>query len=335
MKKFNINTALILFSSLFILHQPIAVADTVNLKENFIVNCQATKNYGLNSYYLFLHQPVFNEHTTALKQTEFLLRKIQKIKQLSSNIPIEQQQTIYIPVSFEPQSWVLQPDEADFEAAARWIMHNYDYQCAKDLLESFPKLTDNGPYIFSSTRILKVKNQKAYNPWRNPVLVQNLSETEPAKFYYWLEIFFKKSWQPRPWLTERLIQLHENMLESLHQHELQLKENIARENVKLLENPTSNKPSLKPSLPVQDEASVTLFTSFENTDKMATKDQPKAENQLTNEKSPSPTQTQKQDFGHAEANSPLLDSPEINPAPQPPNPYQEKITIQYSTITAE
>ena len=316
------------------MHQPIAIADSVNLKENFIVNCQTIKSYGLNSYYLFLHQPVFNEHTSALKQTEFLLRKLQKIKQLSSNTPIEQQQTIYIPVSFEPQSWVLQPDEADFEAAARWIMHNYDYQCAKDLLVSFPKLTDNGPYILSSTRILKVKKQKAYNPWRNPVLVQNLSETEPAKFYYWLEIFFKKSWQPRPWLTESLIQLHENMLESLHQHELQLKENIASENVKLLETPPKNIP-LKSTPVIQDEESVSLFASFEDNDKAAAKNQPEAENQLTNEKTPKPTQTQKQDLGQVEANHPLLDNPEINPTPQPPNPYQEKITIQYSPDSTE
>lgn len=334
MKKLDINTALILFSSLFILHQPRAVADSVNLKENFIVNCQTTKNYGLNSYYLFLHQPVFNEHTTALKQTEFLLRKLKKIKQLSSNIPIEQQQTIYIPVSFEPQSWVQQPDETDFEAAARWIMHNYDYQCAKDLLESFPKLTDNGPYILSSTRILKVKKQKAYNPWRNPVLVQNLSETEPAKFYYWLEIFFKKSWQPRPWPTERLIQLHENMLESLHQHELQLKENIAHENNKLLENPQDNIP-LKPTPPEQEEASVTLFTSFENNDKAVTENQTEAENQPASEKVPKPMQPQKPDLGQVEANNPLLDNPEIQTTPQPLNPYKEKITIQYSGDTAE
>lgn len=199
----------------------------------FVVDCKVSKSHGLQSYYLFAQQPVFNAHTDALKETEFLLRKISRIKQRYKNTPLEKQHIFYIPVSFEPQSWVQDPQEDDFAAAARWVLHNYDYQCAKDLLRPFPFINKKGSYILSSNSPLipaqpsndSDGSKSPEHPlWRSPVLVQDLSNSKPEKSTFWLETFLKKSWQPRQWETMNVLQLHESMLEALFNYDISLQE---------------------------------------------------------------------------------------------------------------
>ncbi len=185
-----------------------------DLSTIFIVDCHAEKDYSLNTYYLFNQQPVFDAHTAALKQTEFLLQKISKIKTLYATTPLKQQHSFYIPVSFKPQSWVLQPTKDDFPAAARWILHNYDYQCAKKLLKPFSTINAGGPYFLSSLEKLKA-NPEPNVPWRSAVLIQNLSDIEYKKSLFWLSTFFKKSWQPRLWNLDDISLLQEGILEEL------------------------------------------------------------------------------------------------------------------------
>lgn len=187
----------------------------------FIVDCKTTQHYGLNSYFLLLHPPVFQAHTQALKLTEFLLQKIHTTKLLSPNAPLAQRQVIYIPVSFEPQSWVQHPQKEDFDAAARWVMQNYDYQCAKALMKPFPQLVANGPYILSSSQKLFPENLNMLTSALNPVLAQDLSNTETLQAFSWLELFFEKSWQPRQWQSMDLPGLQQVMLKGLFDPESQ------------------------------------------------------------------------------------------------------------------
>lgn len=217
MKKSTLKHTLFTVSALFYFSQTPSIASETssNLNNIFIVECKTNFDYGLHSYYLFLHQPVFQAQSKALKQTEVLLRQINNNKQQNPNTPISSQQSLYIPVSFEPQSWVTHPKEDDFEAAARWIMQNYDYQCAKMLLEPFPQLTDKGPYILSSIQKLLPPNLTTATPWRNPVLTQNLSNIEPVQSLHWLDMFFKESSQPRQWAEMDLLHIRKDMLESL------------------------------------------------------------------------------------------------------------------------
>jgi len=203
-----------------------------NLSHLFVVDCKVSQAHGLHSYYLFTQQPVFNAHTDALEQTEFILRKISRIKERYKNTPIEKQHTFYIPVSFEPQSWVQDPQEDDFAAAARWVLHNYDHQCAKKLLQPFPSINKGGTYILSSKSQLVPAQPSNASPnngtklsghplWRIPVLVQDLSDSLSVKSNFWFETFLKKSWQPRQWETTNLLQLHESMLEALFEYDTQ------------------------------------------------------------------------------------------------------------------
>jgi len=214
-----------------------------NLSRLFVVDCKVSQAHGLHSYYLFTQQPVFNAHTDALEQTEFILRKISRIKERYKNIPIQRQHTFYIPVSFEPQSWVQDPQENDFAAAARWVLHNYDHQCAKKLLQPFPSINKEGPYILSSksqlipaqasntnTNTNTNANNGTKSPehplWRMPVLVQDLSDSLRVKSNFWFETFLKKSWQPKQWETIHVLRLHESMLEALFEYDIQLQEEL-------------------------------------------------------------------------------------------------------------
>ena len=191
-----------------------------DLTELFISDCNITGNYSFYSYLLFSQQPVLNHHTRALAQVEYLLRKIHKLKQryTKNKIAPQQQHGFYIPVSFLPQSWVMQPTEDDYHPAARWILHNYDYQCSQKLLAEFPRLKHRGPYLLSSYRKLRQKT-----PWRLPVLTQDLSTTTLNESVFWLDGFFKKSWQPRHWGTTDILQLYEQMLTLLFQKHSQQK----------------------------------------------------------------------------------------------------------------
>ena len=277
-----------------------------------IVDCKTELDYGLNSYYLFLHHPVFQAHSNALEQTEFLLRKISKIKQLYPNTPLDKQHTIYIPVSFEPQSWVSQPKEGDFNAAARWILQNYDFQCAKTLLKPFPQLTDSGPYILSSSnkiqpRKLLPKIPSVATSAHNPVLVQNLSTIKPAKSIDWLEMFFKKSWQPRQWEAENLIGLHDNMLESLFHYDVQLSEAIEPQN----KESSNNEPGYSPLISAEDVPS--SFVALENPAEASVENTPLQE-------------------GIVEID-PSQNYPVNDLKASPPNPYEDKIIILFSTGT--
>ena len=205
-----------------------------NLSTVFLVDCKSIDNYGLHSYYLFARQPVFDAHTAALKQTEFLLRKISKAKKLTTKSPKTEQHNFYIPVSFQPQSWVQHPGDNDFSAAARWLLHNYDYQCASKILNQFPNTSDSGPYLLSSLKNIQLIqpgsltspqiNPNRRIPWRTSVLIQNISNTDSAKSISWLDMFFKKSWQPRKWQTMDILNLHESLAERLWQNDKQLKE---------------------------------------------------------------------------------------------------------------
>lgn len=215
-------TLLFFFSQPPILAQNVTNEPPVDLSNIFIVDCNISGQYSLYSYFLFLRQPVFNDHTKALKQAERLLRKIHKLKQRYTNTPTNKQHTFYIPVSFEPQSWVTQPTEDDFNAAARWIIRNFDYQCSRKLLAAFPKIKSDGPYLLSSTKKLRQKS-----PWRLPVLSQDFSEAELSDSLFWIETFFKRSWQPQHWGTLDLLSLRESMLEILfNRHQQKMKNKV-------------------------------------------------------------------------------------------------------------
>lgn len=319
LKKIIIKSSL--FTTLFLLIQApgFASAPNADLSNIFIVDCKTNKNYGLHSYYLFLQQPVFQAHTNALKQTEYLLRKMNKIKLLYSNALSSKQQTVFIPVSFEPQSWVQQPQEADFGAAARWIMHNYDYQCAKTLLKPFPKLSDAGPYLLSSTQKLLPENLSAQRPWRIPVLVQNLSESTPEKSLYWLEMFFKKSWQPRQWLSENLLRLHENMLESLFHYDTQSEESAAN-NSQIKDNLT-DAPQYNVDASSFEDKTTPIFMPLDDsvTEELATDE--------SNKEKPT-----RRTVDHID---PLKDYPVNDAKPSIPNPYNNLITIEFSADLTE
>lgn len=205
----------IILTVLFLLQATVGYAATAsNISSPFIINCKAEQNYGLHSYYLFNKQPVFNAHTAALKQIEFLLRKISKVKKLYANGTTNQQHGIYIPVSFKPQSWILQASEKDFSAAARWVVHNYDYQCAKKLLKAFPSASNKGPYFLSSLEQLQIKSDPN-SPWRSPILIQDLSDIDTSKSVFWITAFVKKSWQPRQWQLSDLPALRDRLLDKL------------------------------------------------------------------------------------------------------------------------
>jgi len=196
-----------------------------DLSSVFITDCKTKGKYGLYSYFLFPRQPVFNAHTRAIEQTEQLLRKIHKLKQLYINTAANKQHTFYIPVSFEPQSWVKQPAEDDYNAAARWVVRNFDYRCAKTLLSIFPRINNAGPYILSSTRKLRQKS-----PWRMPVLTQDFSNIELSEANYWVDTFFKKSWQARSWGNRDLLNLRENMQALLFNYNQQQQNNAPLSN---------------------------------------------------------------------------------------------------------
>ena len=183
----------------------------------YITDCQTGNDFGLNSYYLFNQQPVFNAHSNALQQIEFLLRKISKIKHRSKNSPSRLQHALFIPVSFEPQSWVQQPAEGDFAAAARWVMHNYDYQCAKKLLQNYPDIVNAGPYIVSSQKEI---TSTQFSPLRIPTLIQDISYVSTPNSRFWLNLFFRKSWQPRQWQSTNLLNLQTNLIEELYNQEV-------------------------------------------------------------------------------------------------------------------
>lgn len=343
LKKIALPHTLFAITALFLFCQTSGFASNTDNNSNriFIVDCETNEDYSLHSYYLYLHQPVFKAHSTALQHTEILLRQISKIKRLNANTPLAKQQTIYIPVSFEPQSWVVDPEEDDFEAASRWIMQNYDYQCAKALLEPFPQLTDNGPYILSSTK--KIQPQKLlpksanttmplHNPLRAPVLTQNLSNIEPGKYLYWVKTFFKKSWQQQQWKTVSLFNLHENMLENLFIHETQLKEeNAPQPNIPQLSQSQTSEPNSTPfqtTLSQHDSPKHTRllseedippsFIALDNPDETVTSLNNAVEN------IPSPQEIVQIDPSKNYPVNALNDSPA--------NPYIDLITLEYSKV---
>jgi len=212
LKLVTLSINLLVSTLLFFFTQATVAANepSENLNRVFIVDCKATGQYGLYSYLLFSRQPVFDAHTQALKQMERLLRDVNQLKQHYPHTPTNNQQTVYIPVSFEPQTWITQPTENDYDAAARWVMHNFDFQCSKKLLAHFPKIKGDGPYILSSAQKIQQTS-----PWRMPVLVQDFSTAKLGESLFWFDTFFKKSAQPQPWETMDLLRLQENMLSLL------------------------------------------------------------------------------------------------------------------------
>jgi len=242
--KTTLQAYLPIFLLTLLLGEPLTVkaANNPDLSSVFIVNCQSKHHYGLHSYYLYPYQPVFNEHANALKYMQVLLRKISRIKSLYQGQPDSKQHSFFIPVSFKPQSWVTSPSENDFEAAARWVTHNYDYACARKMLTAFTATnTENkGPIILSSSMNIlaattpselaeePIADQK--EPTHIPVLVQNLSNSVPSKAIKWLDIFVKSSWRIRHSGMKSLDLIRERLLERLHQHDQILKEELERQN---------------------------------------------------------------------------------------------------------
>ena len=220
----------------FIQPQLAANTATGDLSTVFITDCKTKGEYGLYSYFIFPRPPVFNAHTRAIEQTEQLLRKIHKLKQHYLNTPASKQHTFYIPVSFEPQSWVIQPAEDDYNAAARWLVHNFDHQCAKKLLTVFPQINNTGPYILSSTRKLGQAS-----PWRMPVLTQDFSNITLDESTYWLDVFFKKSQLSKSWGNMDLLNLRKNIQAHLFRQysEKKQKRSLAHNNQNTLLQPTA------------------------------------------------------------------------------------------------
>ena len=317
-----------------------SLSQAADLSNLFIIDCKTKKDFGLHSYYLFNQQPVFDAHTSALNQTEFLLRKISKAQKLYSTIPEKIQHSFYIPVSFKPQSWVTNPSEDDFSAAARWIMHNYDFQCAKKLLTNYIAKVESGPYILSGLSKLSTNNAI---PWRSPVLIQNFSNIEANKSLYWLTTFFKKSWQPRVWRVTDQHQLKENMTEDLLRHD-------ARDSDKTTALTT---PQIIPMINGEDSPVIATTTdSLEQQnaskgspvdpaqDSLFPDNQPPASD-LNQAQTNNSALTQVENTSIPEPNSPLATSQvETHSVIQQsaPNPYLKRIYIQYelnNTSTTE
>ena len=241
--KTTLQAYLPIFLLTLLLGEPLTVkaANNPDLSSVFIVNCQSKHHYGLHSYYLYPYQPVFNEHSNALKYMQVLLRKISRIKTFYQGKPDSKQHSFFIPVSFQPQSWVISPSENDFDAAARWATHNYDYACARKILATFTSTNtekNKGPIILSSSvNILAtttpseleepIANQK--KPAHIPVLVQNLSNSIPSKATKWLDTFVKSSWRIRHSGLKSLNLIRERLLERLHRHDQTLKEDLKRQ----------------------------------------------------------------------------------------------------------
>ncbi len=166
--------------------------------EALIKNEKEKSGYGLYSYVLFPLAP--NDDTKSLYlQTIKACLKTKSVDTLEgTGLSPHQLNVVYLPVLKDPRRLPQSTmEQMDLQQWSEWILEQYDFDRAKDILKQIPEGQGRGPFILSTTYPTSIPQWHA-----RAHLLQNLSSiptSNPNLAYFWVKDFIGLASDPQDW----------------------------------------------------------------------------------------------------------------------------------------
>lgn len=163
-------------------------------------HCQEYAEYGLNNYFLINHKPVAERYNYLISYVQQIVYNSLKTSREHADSDKSTLSNVFIPVWITPPNWVAYINEDDVDkmkAVARWIAMNYDYKCARELLQSTHLVDTEYFYIASSLSNL---SHAEYGS----LMARKLSDFGKEGNEEVIDEFFKNTRQPRIWTTHNM-----------------------------------------------------------------------------------------------------------------------------------
>lgn len=164
------------------------------VKSSLMQNCKETGHFGLYSYFLVPHAPANNQNF--IESIKLFMYKSRRMAYQNREADPRLVNNTYVPIWADPPEWVLATDidnDDQLEIAARWVVQNYDFKCARRMVKKIPGLTMSDQYLVSSlSRLTKV----AAN---DDMMVQRISLDSEEINIPLIQEYYKKTWHQRSW----------------------------------------------------------------------------------------------------------------------------------------
>lgn len=169
-------------------------SESALVKDSLLQNCKETGHYGLYSYFLVPNVPANNQNF--IESIKLFMYKSRRSAFQNRQVDSRLINNTYVPIWAAPPGWVLTTDidnEEQLEIAARWVVQNYDFKCARRILKKIPGLNMSDQYLVSSlSRLTKV----AAN---DDTMVQRISLDDEGLNIPLIREYYKKTWHQRSW----------------------------------------------------------------------------------------------------------------------------------------
>ena len=146
------------------------------------------QGYGLYSYLLFASPPTHATRERYLAAVTAYVELISPIRMLEEYLLRRSLNITYLPLT------VSLPESLPPEDTPRWILEHYNYTRARLLLRTLPGVHNEGPYIVSLRKPLRLGTIQT-----EPYLYQNLSWVPPRLIELWVKTFLNQAAQERFW----------------------------------------------------------------------------------------------------------------------------------------
>jgi hypothetical protein len=164
------------------------------VKSSLMQNCKETGHFGLYSYFLVPHAPANNQNF--IESIKLFMYKSRKMAYQNRKADPRLINNTYVPIWADPPEWVLATDidnEDQLEIAARWVVQNYDFKCARRMVKKVPGLAMSDQFLVSSlSRLTKI----AAN---DDMMVQRISLDSEEVNIPLIQEYYKKTWHQRSW----------------------------------------------------------------------------------------------------------------------------------------
>jgi hypothetical protein len=146
------------------------------------------QGYGLYSYLLFASPPTHATRERYLAAVTAYVELISPIRILEEYLQRRRLNITYLPLT------VSLPEGLPPEDTPQWILEHYNYTRARLLLRTLPGVHNEGPYIVSLRKPLRLGTIQT-----EPYLYQNLSWVPPRLIELWVKTFLNQAAQERFW----------------------------------------------------------------------------------------------------------------------------------------
>ena len=159
-----------------------------------------TSGYGLYSYVLF-PAPATDDTRNLYLQTIKACLKTKSVETLQrSGLSLNQLHVIYLPVLQNPRTLSQNKiEQMDLQQWSEWVLDQYDFSRAKDILNQLPRVQGRGPFIVSTKLPVSVSPLRARDH-----MLQDLSSipaTNPNVAFFWVRDFLSLASDSQEWQT--------------------------------------------------------------------------------------------------------------------------------------